>query len=68
MAGGLIAKGTIPPEHLMVADPSAALREKHEANGVRVTADNLEVVEFAHVVVLAVKVSAAAACSWSVYF
>jgi pyrroline-5-carboxylate reductase len=55
LVGGLLARGAAP-QHIIVADPVPAQRERLQFDfGVRVTADNAEAVRDADLVVLAVK-------------
>lgn len=56
MISGFLAKGLATPAQIIASDVSKELLKKQEALGVRVTSSNKEVVEFADVIVLAVKV------------
>jgi len=56
MIGGLLTRGVAPPDHISASGPrperAEELRSRH---GIRATTDNLEVVDQAEIVVLAVK-------------
>lgn len=54
LIGGMLAKG-IKPTQIMVSDPSDSVQETLQAKRIKTTQDGLAVIEYADVVILAVK-------------
>jgi pyrroline-5-carboxylate reductase len=61
LAKGVVSAGLVKPAHIFASDPLAAARSSFTSQtGAKATASNLEVVQFARVLVLAVKPGCAA--------